>query len=668
MERRVRTLAVALLALVALAGVGLAITGGVGVSGTVTIDAPSGPSVDVVTNGGELLLDGPAGPNTVEVTHDNGEVVFESTGSTQATVDTTEITGDYTRVTGIDASNDLTITPEDKPGVTVAGGTDSVEFSSMAVDDGTRDFSYSASSSASMTVNQIGATNETVIAVAGDGTVLDQTTADSSGSATFSSLGSGTYDVTLATTSDPALSGATPSGGDTVSETPVQLSINVSDGDFPTSQGDSVDVTFYDASDDSTIGTDTLASNGTATASWDSIQGGSNDWYAVASDSYGNDVTSQTFTFNAPSDLEIRDLETQELITTDSNGDPVNVEVQFFGDEGAVAQRNTTDGTISLEGLPVDERFAVSVDAGDEYVERRILITSLIDHQTAYLLNSTSTEIVRPRFILEDPSNQFDTEESEIILERPIETENGTRFVPVTGDRIGLNGFDTALESGQRYRVFVRDPESGTQRRLGEFTPTTSEQVRLTVQDVEFDSVSDVDGLEWTARYISNEEQADEIEFIYRDTFDVQSLDYSIVERGNASNVLASGSADGNVTVSEPVPANESDTVWRVEWEATRTGGDTLDGSRVVSSDKLPVGPGLAPEWQTVVSVVALFVIAGLFGAANPGVGGIAVASTGGFLFFLGWLPDSTGGLMVILALFVAVLSYAARKARGASA
>ena len=149
MERRVRTLAVALLALVALAGVGLAITGGVGVSGTVTIDAPSGPSVDVVTNGGELLLDGPAGPNTVEVTHDNGEVVFESTGSTQATVDTTEITGDYTRVTGIDASNDLTITPEDKPGVTVAGGTDSVEFSSMAVDDGTRDFSYSASSSAS---------------------------------------------------------------------------------------------------------------------------------------------------------------------------------------------------------------------------------------------------------------------------------------------------------------------------------------------------------------------------------------------------------------------------------------------------------------------------------------------------------------------------------------
>lgn len=463
-------------------------------------------------------------------------------------------------------------------------------------------------------------------------------------------------------------SSASPSGGATVQESPVELSINVSDADLGTSQGDSVDVTFYDASDDSEIGNDTLTANGTATASWGSVTGGENNWYAVATDSYGNSVTSQTFAFNAPNELEIRALDTKKLITEDSNGDPINVEVQFFGGEGAVATRNTTDGTVSMTGLPVDQRFAVNVDAGDGYVSRQILITSLIEHQTAYLLNnSANVETVSPRFVLEDPSNQFDTEESEIILERPIEVNGTTEFVPVAGDRIGLNGFDTTLEKGQRYRVTVRDPSSGSERRLGEFTPTVSEKVTLTVQDVEFNSVSKVDGIEWTAQYVANEDNADEIKFLYRDA-DTASIDYQIYERGNESNVLASGSATGNVTATETVPAGEENTVWVVEWSSTLDNGERLSGSRQVSSGQLPVGPGLAPEWQTALAMVGLFVIAGLFGAANPAIGGIAVASTGGFFWMLGWLPDGTSGLMVLLALFVAVLSYSARKARGATA
>jgi hypothetical protein len=66
--------------------------------------------------------------------------------------------------------------------------------------------------------------------------------------------------------------------------------------------------------------------------------------------------------------------------------------------------------------------------------------------------------------------------------------------------------------------------------------------------------------------------------------------------------------------------------------------------------------------------MLLLFGVAGLFGAANPGVGGIAVAVVGGFFFLAGWLPDATGGLMVLLALFIAVLSYVGRKARGATA
>lgn len=370
-----------------------------------------------------------------------------------------------------------------------------------------------------------------------------------------------------------------------------------------------------------------------------------------------------------PSELEIRDLKTRELITEGENGTAINAEVQFFGSD-TVTTRNTTDGTIDMTGLPADERFVLSIDAGDDYYQRQIIMPSLIEQRTAYLLNATDTEteVVRPRFLLEDPSNQFDPQQSEIVFERPLEVNGTTEYVAVTGDRIGLNGFDAILEEGQRYRVTVRDPDSDSERRLGEFTATSSERVTLTVEDVEFDSVSNVEGIDWAARYVTNENEADEIEFIYRDSAGTATLEYEIVERGNESNVLATGEATGNVTVREPVPPSESDTVWQLSWNATRNNGETLSASRFVSQSRLPVGDFLPTEWQTAFSVVTLFVVAGLFGGVNPGVGGIAVASTGGFFFLISWLPGRTTGLMVLLAFFVAVLSYAARQARGAAA
>ena len=372
---------------------------------------------------------------------------------------------------------------------------------------------------------------------------------------------------------------------------------------------------------------------------------------------------------DGPSTLEVRDLIDQELITEDENGDPIELEIQFFGDDGAVEQRTTTDGVVDMAGLPIDERFAVNIDGGDEFVQRQILIPSLLQQQRAFLLpQDVDIETVEPRFEIEDPTGEFDQESSEIFLERPIDANGGTEFVAVTGDRVGINGFAAILERDQRYRVTISNPETGATRQLGEFTPVQSETVTLTVEDIEFDSVADVDGLEWTARLIE-EDNSNAIEFIYRDQFETQSIDYRIVERGDENNVLVDGTAGGNVTVTEPLTDAQADRVWQVEWEATRTNGETLSATRPVSTDRLPVGPPEFPErWQVIVSMLALFGVAGLFGAANPGIGGIAVASTGGFLFLAGWLPDETGGLMVVLALFIAALSYAARRARGAQA
>jgi len=369
----------------------------------------------------------------------------------------------------------------------------------------------------------------------------------------------------------------------------------------------------------------------------------------------------------APEDLEIRDITTGELVQNST--DPVNVEVEFYGDDGDVQIRNTTTGVIDMSGLPVDQRFSVTVDAPN-YVERQTIVPSLVKQGTAWILpQNASIETVEPRFVIEDPSNQFSSDDTEVIIQRPITINNTTTFEPVAGDRVGINGFDTILERDQRYRVIVRDPDSGAERQLGAFTPTQSEQVTLEVKEVEFNSVANVDGLDWTARYVTNENTADEIEFIFRDDFVTQTLSYQIYERGDKSNVLASGSATGNVTVTEPVPPNAENTVWTVEWQTTRGNGEELSATRPVSTDNLPVGPSQLPQqWQIIISMLALFGVAGLFGAANPGLGGIAVAAVGGFFFLAGWLPDATGGIMVMLAMLIAVLSYAGRRARGATA
>jgi len=310
----------------------------------------------------------------------------------------------------------------------------------------------------------------------------------------------------------------------------------------------------------------------------------------------------------------------------------------------------------------------VTVDAGNDFITRQVIIPSILEQDTAFVLPKANTTTVQPRFVLQDPSRRFDEEDSEILIERPVTVDNDTRFVAVAGDRVGLQGFNPVLEQGQRYRIRVRDPTSGRERQLGAFTPTVSERVTLEVTDVEFDSVSDTDGLEWTARYVEGDNQ-DSIEFILRDSQPTQSVEYKIYPRGQPNNTLVSDTATGNVTISEPVPPSQNDSVFIVEFDLERGNGETVSAQRPVSSDSLPVGPsGLAQNWQTIIAMVILVAVAGLFGAANPGVGGIATAMTGGVFFLLGWLPDDTGGLMVGLALMIAVLSYGARRARGATA
>lgn len=94
------------------------------------------------------------------------------------------------------------------------------------------------------------------------------------------------------------------------------LSVDVSDPD-----GDSMDVTFYDNSDDSSIATDTgVADGGTASVTWSGLSGGNSyDWYAIADD---GSATTQSSTWI----FSVNDPPTVENIYT---SDPIDPETAY---------------------------------------------------------------------------------------------------------------------------------------------------------------------------------------------------------------------------------------------------------------------------------------------------------------------------------------------------
>jgi len=265
---------------------------------------------------------------------------------------------------------------------------------------------------------------------------------------------------------------AAPQSSTTVTETPVELSIGVSDADFASAAGDSVTVTFYDGDGDE-IGSDTLSQNGTATATYSSAAGGANEWYAVATDSYDNTVTSQTFSFNAPAEIEIRSEQTGDLLTN------VDVTLEFYeqSQTNEIFTPPVTSGTADMTGLPADKNFIAVAEAGG-YANRRIFIDSLIETQTIYLLNNSADE-VDVQFELDDFSGRYQQDTSVLVVEREI---NGA-YTPIQGDFFGAAGtFEATLVRDTRHRLRIRNLETGREEVIGTFTPQSSGPQTLTIE------------------------------------------------------------------------------------------------------------------------------------------------------------------------------------------
>lgn len=428
---------------------------------------------------------------------------------------------------------------------------------------------------------------------------------------------------------DPQISGANPSGGKTVSESPVELSINVSDADFSTSQGDTVDVTFIDESDGSEIGTDTVTENGTATTYWDDVVGGENEWTVEATDEYGNSVEAGPFTFQSPDELAVRDEITGELLTDTAS----NLTLTFYGDT-TTERRTTTDGTISLTGLPVGEELVVVAEA-DGFYNRRIIIDSLTQQQNVYLLNE-SVESVEVIFTLEDRSGDFDASNSKLYLEKAVPTENGsaeTRII--AGDYFGLGRFPVVLEQDSRYNLRVENSE-GQVYDPGSYTASVADIETIRIGRIQF---APPDGESYTVQHeiVDDEQVGDRLDFQFTDPAEeTTDFEVAVFPRSDPDNATYEDSWSApRANYSFSTSLNESET-YMIEWSATRNGDEI--GQRLPAGGNSIVPVPIGMEWLNGFAMLAVVFTASL---GSPRYGStVAMGAVGmaGMFMLIGWL------------------------------
>lgn len=443
------------------------------VDGGVPIGTPDGLYVTVEGQTQMDLSDPTTLGGTANIVTEQGNATFYSPGQASATVNAADIEGTWTTVTNINAdANTIQIDPGDKDQVTVGSELTRIEWrTNIAADDGTVDFAYvGGTGNSRVTLNGVSADTRLAAVDASTGTVLDEATSGSGGSVTFDELDSGTHDVTIQSFEPhtPALSNAAPTGQ--TASPPTELSVDVTDGDFP--RGDSVTVEF--TLDGSVISTQTITSNETVTASVPSSgqTGGDHEWNVTATDDYG-ESTRQNNSYSVPTTLFIHDEETAEAI----DDQQVNLTVYTRDDTPEILSFNTSDGEVDLaSGFPSSEPFVVVAES-EGYLDRRIYVQNVYETQDLYLLNESvaSTEII---FAIEDYTGRYPPDQTVLQVQRGI---NGN-WTTVLGDYFGANDqFTAQIKHNTRHRLVLRNSRTGDRRVLGTYTPLTSAQETLTI-------------------------------------------------------------------------------------------------------------------------------------------------------------------------------------------
>jgi len=377
-------------------------------------------------------------------------------------------------------------------------------------------------------------------------------------------------------------------------------------------------------------------------------------------DSFGNTLTTDTFSFRVPSELTLRDVNDPSEVIDDP---AVTATVRFFEEDGErVFPRSPTNGVIDMTGLPVDEDFVVGVrDESGQYISRITLIDSIFTQQDVYLINaSRDTAIVR--LAIEDRTGLFSEPGTRIQIERAVNTVDSPadeeRYVIIAGDVIGGQlSFETELQQEVRYRVSVAN-DVGEVRQLGRFTARVDQVVPLTITglDVGFDDSDE--GVQIQTSGTENEDGSKTFQFALVDlSVETTDINVELVERGNESNVFdvfddagPIGTAQFTVTV----PEEQADTEWVFTYSYDRD-DETVTGELIPGQESFPLLPNLDDGYSTIFGVGFIIVLTGIFSVANAKVGAIIIPGVAGLLFITGILSSAMTGLSIAVAFSIGI-------------
>lgn len=415
-------------------------------------------------------------------------------------------------------------------------------------------------------------------------------------------------DSILFTPHAPAASNATPSDNTTLSDSEATLSVDVSDADFATAQGDSLDVSFV--VDGQEVSTETLTSNGTASTTVTRL--GETDWHAVIEDEWGQTTTTPTRTFRMPNELRVlKELNPQELI--DGN---VNLTVRAYAGDTAIS-REVTDGTVSLSGFPVDQAVVITA-TGDNYVDRRIIIKDITEQQRIYLLNS-SAETVPVTFQLSDKTGRFPPESSQLYIQKALNVSGAEdlQWQTITGDNFAADlRFPTTLAESQRYRIVIEN-DQGDRRVLGSYIPYEPTTTTLSIGEIVWD-IPETHGVYSTSR-ITDDGQ---LRVLYNDTAGATtSLNVTAWNRTSGERIYHAVDTDVQQSV-VAVPVNSSDIVVNVT--ALRDGEPDYTWEGAVGRPDADQGLGF-DKWLRLGAQVLMAATAGLVVGYMPKKGGLIV-------------------------------------------
>jgi len=562
---------------------------------------------------------------------------FSSNGNTEVHV--ARMNGTWTNLTQLDVSAaDLSINVNDKQIVAVGGDADSLNYTDIAVDDGSVDLVYAGTSgSTSLTIHDL-PSSTTVAAVDADtSSVLETATTDASGVASFSNLPNSKHAVLLETTSGgPAIDDSSLTPNTTASSVDdvdsITLQATVSDPDFP---NDEVNVSFY--VEGSYVGSDIIQSAGTASVTIAENIANEYSWHAEATDAYGQTDTSNSAQFLVANELSVyNESSPQSLIQSGTNTN-VEVTIRFYGPDELVVERTTTDGTINMSGLPADRPFVVIARA-DGYHDRRIYIESLLNQQSIFLLPETAATVYNV-FTLADRSGSYEPGSTRLIIRRALNTTatSGLRWTTISGDYFGAtNEHETYLRFERRYRLIIEN-QDGDQRVIGSYMATDEQNPKqIVIREIVIDPPNGTDyyGTAW----MNDESESDgnsTVWFSYSDpSNETSSLTATIHERGNESNVLATVSETdvGSFAWNRDVPDS---TAWVVNWTAERNGETIHQTVPVGNKGSFPIP--MDPVWLNRFILVFLPITAALASERVATIGALTLVAITGMLMLLQW-------------------------------